>query len=166
MGRPYSIDNYLKVKFTQSLNGVVSKMYNTDQKNDKHVPRFITLSNLSSPLEFLLPAATSVGTDRDLSEFLQRGAWYRSCANVPLFGSFSEGLANTTGYLGRTPSWPPRGAPPQRRKARPSQAKASCCNGASGSRGALSSVSARHGTASATHKKSQCIMQTCVLLLF
>lgn len=49
MGRPYSIDNYLKVKFTQSLNGVVSKMYNTDQKNDKHVPGSITLST-SPPL--------------------------------------------------------------------------------------------------------------------
>lgn len=60
MGRPYSIDNYLKVRFAQSLSGAVSKMYNTNQKmtNTSRDPQ---LSPLLLPvLEFLRLAAASV----------------------------------------------------------------------------------------------------------
>lgn len=92
MGRPYSIGRYLKVKSTQSLNGAVCKMYNTDQKNDKHVPSSITPS-ASSSLSGVSPSSCNLSSEQtETSQSSYRETTgYQLCSNDLPFGRFSEG---------------------------------------------------------------------------
>lgn len=143
MGRPYRyIGRHLKVKFIQSLDGVVSKMYHADRKmtNTSGVLQLPTPS-ASSSLSGVSPSScslcgvqteTSQSSCRELPGTNSAPASFWACWQV-LRGP----VPTPPGCLGRTPSWPPRGTLPQRHKAGPEQAEDSCRNGASGSGGCL-----------------------------
>lgn len=98
MGRPYSIGRYLKVKFTQSLHGVVCKMYNTDQKNDKHVPSSIT-PFASSSLSGVSPSSCNLRDEQTeaFQSSRRETTGYQLCSNDLPFGRFSEGLCQCHG---------------------------------------------------------------------
>ena len=65
----------------------------------------------------------------------QRDALCPSRSSALALAASQRASAKTAGYLGRTPSWPPRGTAGMQRQAQPG--KSSCYNGTLGTRGRL-----------------------------
>lgn len=142
-------------------------MYNTDQKNDKRVPSSITPS-ASSSLSGVSPSSCNLsGEQTETSQSSCRETTgYQLCSNDLPFGRFSEGLCQRRRLSGENTQ-----LATLRNTATETQSQA-WASGRQLSQWCfrdrrLPCALCQQGTklASATHKKSQCLMQTCVLLL-
>lgn len=166
MGRPYRyIGRHLKVKFIQSLDGVVSKMYHADRKmtNTSRVLQLPTPS-ASSSLSGVSPSSCSlcgVQTETSQSSCRELPGTNSAPASFPLAGS-RRACANPAGLSGENTQL-----------ATPRNTATETQSWARASRGQLSQwrfgewrlpcALCQRGTKQhlqPTHKKSQCLTQT------
>lgn len=160
MGRPYRyIGRHLKVKFIQSLDGVVSKMYHADRKmtNTSRVPQLPTPS-ASSSLSGVSPSSCSlcgVQTETSQSSCRELPGTNSAPAIFSLAGS-REGLCQPRRAVwGEHPAGHPEEHCHRDTKLGLSKPRTAVAMALRGVEAALCSVSAKHRIASATHTQKK-----------
>lgn len=144
------MDVDLQVQWSPALEGDQKQDVPCKPENDKDA-RVSVLLSTSSPASSAL-FSISPPTNAEDQRFFSVPAM--SCPSYPsalALAASQRAGAKAAGYLGRTPSWPPRGTP-LRRHGRAQPGKSSCCNKTLGSGGRLALGVSVPCTASAARK--------------